>query len=270
MDRTFDIRRFGRYLAWDLRNARNNAGFSLLVYGVTPIFIFAFYQICSLVFNGGTSPFGLTPRLVCIFALIVLSAMMLPSRLYGRVTDRRYGTEFLLLPASTFEKFLSMVVIAGIVLPLCMSVLLLVSDSLLALCFPGLYGDALICMDNGVFFGLDALGGDDSVTFNFFLIMAMSWWTNLLVFILGAIFFKRSKVAKTILTYFLVSSVFGVAFSAIMLCASENPDAADMIGSMDDLQDLMSVLNWMVNIWYFLVSAVLLGLIYLRLRTIKH
>lgn len=270
MDRTFDIRRFGRYLAWDLRNARNNAGFSLLVYGVTPIFIFAFYQICSLVFNGGTSPFGLTPRLVCIFALIVLSAMMLPSRLYGRVTDRRYGTEFLLLPASTFEKFLSMIVIAGIVLPLCLSVLLLLSDALLALCFPGLYGEALICMDNGVFFGLDALGGDDSITFNFFLIMAMGWWTNLLVFILGAIFFKRSKVAKTILTYFLVSSVFGVAFSAIMLCASENPDAADMISSMDDLQDLMSVLNWMVNIWYFLVSAVLLGLIYLRLRTIKH
>ena len=64
--------------------------------------------------------------------------------------------------------------------------------------------------------------------------------------------------------------MFGVAFSAIMLCASENPDAADMISSMDDLQDLMSVLNWMVNIWYFLVSAVLLGLIYLRLRTIKH
>ena len=114
MDRTFDIRRFGRYLAWDLRNARNNAGFSLLVYGVTPIFIFAFFQICSLVFNGGTSPFGLTPRLVCIFALIVLSAMMLPSRLYGRVTDRRYGTEFLMLPASTFEKFISMVIVTAV------------------------------------------------------------------------------------------------------------------------------------------------------------
>ena len=77
-------------------------------------------------------------------------------------------------------------------------------------------------------------------------------------------------MAKTILTYFLVSSVIGVGISAIMLCASENPDAADMVSNMDDLQDLMSVLNWIANIWYFLVSAVLLGLIYLRLRTIKH
>ena len=63
MDRTFDIRRFGRYLAWDLRNARNNAGFSLLVYGVTPIFIFAFFQLCSLIFDGGVSTFGLTSDL---------------------------------------------------------------------------------------------------------------------------------------------------------------------------------------------------------------
>lgn len=270
MDRTFDIRRFGRYLAWDLRNARNNAGFTLLVYGVTPIFVFAFFQICSLIFSGGVTHFGLTPRLVCFYVLIVLSSMMIPSRLYGRVTDRRYGTEFLLLPASTFEKFLSMIIIAGIVQPLCMSVLLLVSDSLLALCFPGLYGDALICMDNAVFFGLDTLGGDDSVSFNFFLILVMSWWTNLLVFILGAIFFRKSKVAKTILTYFLVSSVIGVAISAVMLCASENPDAAAVVSSVDDLQSLISVLNCFVNVWYILASAVLLGLIYLRLRTIKH
>ena len=64
--------------------------------------------------------------------------------------------------------------------------------------------------------------------------------------------------------------MIGVGISAIMLCASENPDAAGMVSNMDDLQDLMSVLNWIANIWYFLVSAVLLGLIYLRLRTIKH
>ena len=100
MERIFDFRRFGRYLAYDLRNAKNNMGFTLLVYGVAPIFLFIIYEICSLIFSGYISPVGFAFRTVWLFALVLLCSIMAPSRLYGHVTDKRYGTEFLMLPVS--------------------------------------------------------------------------------------------------------------------------------------------------------------------------
>lgn len=271
MDRIFNLRRFGRYLAWDLRNARNNSGFSLLVYGITPIFIFVFYEICCLIFDGGFRNFSFGWRIGFIFALVVLFTMMNPSKLYGKITDKRYGSEFLLMPASTLEKFLSMIVVSAIVMPLCLSLLLLVSDSLLSLFFSGRYGEALICMDKSVFFGQRPLGSDDSITMNLFLTFLSSWWTNVFVFTLGAIFFKKSKVAKTILSYFLVSLVLSIILSAVVVNSPGIND--DMILGMlrvDDLQGLLSKINFFVNFAQGIVWAVLLGLIYWRLRSLKH
>ncbi len=72
MDRTFDIRRFGRYLVYDLRNAWNNAGFTLLVYGLAPIFFFFFYEICCLVFSGYFGDFGLGWRIPFLFVLMLV------------------------------------------------------------------------------------------------------------------------------------------------------------------------------------------------------
>lgn len=272
MDRIFNLNRFGRYLAWDIRNARNNSGFSLLVYGLAPVFIFAFYEICCLIFDGGFRNFAFAWRLGSIFALVVLFTMMNPSRLYGKITDRRYGTEFLLLPASTPEKFLSMTIVSAIVMPVCLSAALLVSDSLLALCFPGHYGEALICMDKSVFFGINPLGDEDSVSMNIFLVFMSSWWTNIFVFTLGAIFFRKSKVAKTILTYFLVSLVLGTVFSAIVINAPGFGEEmfTSMFAEAGDMRGLLSRINVIANVWQGIVWTVLLALTYWRLRSLKH
>ena len=162
MNIIFNFSRFGRYLVYDLRNAWNNAGFTLLVYGLAPIFFFFFYEICCLVFSGYFGDFGLGWRIPFLFVLMLVCFTLLPARLYGRVTDRRYGTEFLMLPASTFEKFLSMVIVTAVVMPLCLSLMLLVSDTLLGLIFGALYGEPLLFMDNSVLFGVDplAVAGD--------------------------------------------------------------------------------------------------------------
>lgn len=268
MNRIFDFGRFGRYLAYDLRNARNNMGFTLLVYGVALIFLFVFYEICSLVFSGSFSPVSFGFRTVWLLALVVLCSIMAPSRLYGRVTDKRFGTEFLLLPASTFEKFLSMVIISAIVLPVCLTVLLLFSDTLLGLLFPNYYGSPLLTMENASFFGYNP---SDTVYVNFPLGLIVCWLINMLVFTLGAIFFRKSKVAKTILSYFVVSMVIGVAFSAVIIRLAENgPEQVSSSLIFGDLQSAMNALNIFANLWYFLISVVLLGLIYWRLRTLKH
>lgn len=272
MDRIFNFRRFGRYLAWDLRNARNNSGFSLLVYGITPIFIFAFYEICCLIFSGRMANFSLNWRLGFMYVLVILFTILNPSKLYGKITDRRYGSEYLLLPASTLEKFLSMIVVSAVVLPLCLGVLMLVSDSLLALFFHSQYGDALVCMDNSVFFGLSPLGGnEDSIYMNMFLIFMTSWWSNIFVFTLGAIFFRKSKVAKTILSYFLITMVLSLLFTVAVTKAPGIDDGVVLdVLEVDDLQGLLSKINLVTNLLQGVVWAILLGLIYWRLRSLKH
>ena len=194
MNRIFNFSRFGRYLVYDLRNAWNNAGFTLLVYGLAPIFFFFFYEICCLVFSGYFGDFGLGWRIPFLFVLMLVCFTLLPARLYGRVTDRRYGTEFLMLPASTFEKFLSMVIVTAVVMPLCLSLMLLVSDTLLGLVFGALYGEPLLFMDKA-----------------------------------EALFTKNI-----------------------------------------DIQTVVNFLNVVSNVINFLISAVLLGLIYWRLRALKH
>ena len=270
MNRIFNFSRFGRYLAYDLRNAWNNAGFTLLVYGLALIFFFFFYEICCLVFSGSFADFGLGWRIPFLFVLMLVCFTLLPARLYGRVTDRRYGTEFLMLPASTFEKFLSMVIVTAVVMPLCLSLMLLVSDTLLGLVFGALYGEPLLFMDNAVLFGVDPLAvAGDSLYVNFFAGFLVGWWIWILFFILGSVFFKKSKVAKTLLSYLLISMVLGVTFSAILLKSQTGTVEAFFTKDID-IQTVVNSLNVVSNVINFLISAVLLGLIYWRLRALKH
>lgn len=270
MNRIFSFSRFGRYLAYDLRNAKNNAGFTLLVYGLAPIFFFFFYEICSLVFSGYFGNFGLGWRIPFLFVLMLVCFTLLPTRLYGRVTDKRYGTEFLMLPASTFEKFLSMVIVTAVAMPLGLMLMLLVSDTLLGLIFGAYYGEPLLFMDNAVLFGVDPLAvAGDSLYANFFAGFLLGWWIWILFFILGGIFFKKSKVAKTLLCYLLISLLLGVTFSAILL-KTQTGVAESLFSQAYDIQSVVNTLNVITNVWAFLISAVLLGLIYWRLRALKH
>ena len=199
---------------------------------------------------------------------MLLCSIMAPSRLYGHVTDKRYGTEFLMLPASTFEKFLSLVIISAVVMPLCLAVLLLVSDSLLGLLFPNYYGSPLLSMETPSFFGIS---NTDMVYVNYIFGFVVSWMVNMLVFTLGAIFFKKSKVAKTLLSYFAVSMVCGVLFSAVIIRLSQSvPELFPPDLRFTDVQGLIDALNLFANIWYFFIVLVLLGLIFWRLKTLKH
>lgn len=268
MNRIFNFSRFGRYLLYDLRNAKNNAGFTLTVYGLAPIFAFLFYELCSLIFSGMFANMGAGLRLVFLLALVFIFSMMIPGKLYGRVTDKRYGTEFLMLPASTFEKFLSMVLITAVLFPLCLILMLLVSDTLLGLIFPSNYGTPLLFMDNAEFFGINPLSITvDTLTINFFLAFVCSWMLNTMVFTLGAIFFKKSKVAKTLLIYMLVGLLLGSCFITLVMHASAI--SADMF-MIYDLQSFERTMNFVFNLWYSFATLLFLGLIYWRLKVLKH
>ena len=51
MNNIFNIKRFCNYFLYDLRNAKNNYGLSLLILGVMPVVLYIIVQLFSLIFT---------------------------------------------------------------------------------------------------------------------------------------------------------------------------------------------------------------------------
>ncbi len=263
MNRTFDFNRFGKYFLYDLRNAGNRFRVSLLVAALMPVIGFVVAEIFSLTLNGH---FASVPEPCRYFAAIVgitIAILAGPARIYGPITDKRSGSDYLLLPASVFEKWLSMMLVCILVLPVCLMAVMLAGDALLTLCFGSHYASSYLADILVRSFHIDA----GEVSFNLFAIGYFNWISNVLVFTLGAICFKKSKVAKTLLASMLV----GIVLSTVLSIAGGNAFfSSDSIFDIDDPYMIASGINHILNVCYAAAIILLGAAIYLRLKTIKH
>ena len=118
MNNTFNFRRFFKIFTYDINKSIKNYGVTFIVLSMMPILSPLIYGVLSLCFSFEWNVPGLISR-CAIFAtgLTVLILSFAPS-VYGKITDKRYGSEYLMIPASPFEKFLSMTIVTGIVLSL--------------------------------------------------------------------------------------------------------------------------------------------------------
>ena len=107
MNNIFNFKRFVNYLRFDLRNAKNYYGLSMLVVGLLPVIVFAFSQILYwMVSKDNVSlDFGLAFRCITLCIAVAIVNLTAPPKMYGRITERRCGSDWLLIPASTFEKW---------------------------------------------------------------------------------------------------------------------------------------------------------------------
>jgi hypothetical protein len=269
MNNIFDFKRFGKYFLYDLRNAKNNYALSLLILGTLPITLFVVYQLFSLIFTQRFIDVNDAAKYMQFFIATTVAILGAGTKIYGNLTEKRSGANFLMIPASTFEKWLSMVLMVCIVLPVILLVLQFGSDALMALIFPNTYG--------GRFFELvplqqvnDALTAE-GISINLPAIFILDWFESVLTFTLGAICFKRSKVAKTILCLFACSMVLSMIG---MIFVTGN--GTMVIGWFEWCDRFASPaeaargLNWLINISFFVFIGGLLGGIYYRLRTLKH
>lgn len=267
MNNIFDIKRFSTYFMYDLRNAKNNYGLSMVVVGLVPVIMFAFFQIIAWISNTDNSVFGSPVRVMSFLIACYIVLLSSPVKLYGRITERRYGSDWLLVPASTFEKWLSMMLITIVVIPVVMTVFLTVSDTALSLLFPYAYGETIFAMLDGVnIFDIEC-GSQLSINLGYPL--TMSWICNALTFTLGAILFKRAKIAKTILACMAIGVVSSSIFFSL-ISADSFELFIDEVEISGDPGRAVSILNNWVNITMILELVVLSVAIFFRLRTIKH
>lgn len=244
MNSIFNFSRFGKYFLYDLRNAKNSAGLSILVLGLLPIIIFVVFEICCLVLDGHLNESEDT-GMIAISAAVMASTIIAPKKLYGGITDKKIGADYLLIPASCFEKFLSMLLILCVIIPLLLCVTLTLTDGLMCLVFPKYYLPINVSND---------ITGDVNLT----PIVMGGWIGGILSFTLGALIFKKSKIAKTILAS-LVLSILMLPF--IKITAENYINVPEF--------DAARFINASANIQIFGWNSLLMIAIYLRLRYIK-
>jgi hypothetical protein len=226
-------------------------------------------------------------RSFAFFLCICVMIINMPVKCYGKITDRKDGSSWLMIPVSTFEKCLSMVIMTLIAIPVVTIGIYLLIDLIICKIDPAC-GTTLIEMVKDLF---NLLGNfkvssememADFPAVTTFVKQLSSPWLYIddfaqvsLTFLLGAIVFKSGKTSKTILA---------VLICGILVSTAAAPFLSHMFNSFTaDLQmETPENLNNLFNTGLFrhaalidtindtLVNMALLAGIYFRVKTLKH
>jgi len=289
----FNFRRFGKYFTTDFKTCWANYGLSLLTISLlSPLVLYVIIVTINQIMHNAWDGPDLGLRVFAFAVAMICMVVTMPVKCYGKITEKQYGSFWLTLPASRLEKFISMILMTCIIVP--------VSGALLYL---GL--DALICAfdhtcGQNLFAGgtelLQRMGEAKDVTLNLIdesitiedatlaqeIVRQMNnpWmyideiFCFTLPFLLGAVFFKNGKTVKTFIALFAISTVTGMICSPIMTNwvmemfnnLNEDPDAIlQMFNNklfknlvlIDTVTDTVTNLALMAGIW-------------LRIKTLKH
>ena len=279
MNKVFDIKRFGKYFTYDLNNALGNYGISALVIGLLPLIMLVFSVIFSLIIAGEAVTLPIQAKLALFGITVLVVVLSAPTKLYGSLTERRAGTDWLMIPASSFEKFLSMAIMLCIVLPLVVFGLFVVCDLLLGWIVPA-YGESIFkTLKDGInIVGLTMNPEDMPIVWptagGTFASVFLSWCGSILPFGLGAICFKKGKAAKTILCIFALEILLSILL--VILFKGGYERGFELGQRMSDFFENMTAekaqfwANLLISLMYLVIIGGLLTAIFFRVKTIKH
>lgn len=293
----FNFRRFGKYFASDFRTCTSNYGLSLLTISILiPVALYALSVIFSVIFMQSWSGPQFTLRLMAFFIAVFCIMVTMPVKCYGRITERKYGSFWVSLPASKLEKFLSMIIHTCFLVPIIGITLHLGVDWLICIFDKTCEGSMIVKavqlikeISNAwpeafeeIESELMALSGT-RVPLDFLKQMLSPWLyideyiVACLPFLLGAIYFKRAKTVFTFLALYAFSTItsiivmVGTPFIAgyymdmISGAVSEEELYLQMFNSgifkhlllIDILSDSISIIAMLALTWW-------------RIKTLKH
>ena len=275
MNNTFNLSRFGKYFVYDLKRQWQNIGLLMLIFALFPIIFYMLYMFFAALFDGGLWKIftGLSidgPNggvRFGIFALMTtLFVMLYPSRAYGEITDKAKGAEWLMLPASRLEKYVSMMLNTLVVIPIVFIAVYLLSDAFVCL-FDKSCGDPMMS------FRINELINTTDITIptNGFWLLAANIVEYAIIFLLGGLIFKKWKVVGTVIVLFALGMVFSflasVFFTNVDL-VSLGDWFTDWIIRHADSLDVW--LNAFINFWILLILAICGTWSWFRIKRIQH
>jgi hypothetical protein len=282
MNNTLDINRFGKILKHDGLNFFPNMILALAILWAIPIIIYLF---TSLIPSDETSKvFDAFSRINIISFIKKIVIIIAPVRLYKYCNDQRQGIGYAMLPASTLEKFLSMVIYCVIVAPIVYIAGALAIDSILAI-FNGPYDgfavayyfDTFAQFDHSieksqlVFNQEETLLLFNSISSTYILIISLLATLMLSsIFMFGNMIFKKHKTAKMIGILILLSIIFMI-ISINFIANHETLFDTMAEDGMDEF--LKRFLYIVLNAMFYteiIVSALLLWGVYRKIKTQKY
>lgn len=288
----FNFRRFGKYFASDIKTCWANFGLSLLTISlIVPVILYvvltAFNLILTSSWNG--PDMGIRTFAFCLAMFCIVVTM--PVKCYGRITEKQYGSFWLTLPASRLEKFISMFIMTCIIVPVAGIVIYLGMD-------------AVICAldhtcGNNLFTGgvelIRKMHDAQEITFNLMdeqmtvedaaiaqqVVSQISTpWIYMdeifgitLPFLLGAVFFKKGKTAKTILALFAISTATSIIMTPFLTDWVVEITNANNAGTLMDSffnNGLFKNLVLLDTISDAAINIAMLTGIWFRIKTLKH
>ena len=273
MSEIFNFQRFWTYFKYDLKQMWRNHSKAAIVIGGSIAFLYVLWVLFSLVFTQKWQ----APPIEARFVLLVLAFTVLEfyqTRTYGYLTEKKAGSSWLMIPASRTEKFVSMLLMTLVVIPIFFFAVYFLIDGVLSLVDPT-FGKALITGFTGTYRemidGLASLNGESPITFTpgtVFFMGIVGFFCNFLYFLLCGICFKKNKIVGAIAILFGLSIVLSVLTGLIV------PQLAESFTNVDLAEDeAAKLLAGFLNASEVLMCLLAAGLgwgIWRRIKTIQH
>ncbi len=269
----FDFSRFGKYLVYDLKNAWNSYGVAIITLASIPLVVYVAHILFGNLWSVRWTAPSLSSRM-SIFALTtIVMAITIPSKLYGNLTSKKEGTAYLMVPSSTLEKFVSMLLVCLIALPVAYFGVYFIEDWLLSVFDPSMTGTVFSTVSEGLLgpgaSNIVTDGEDMSITLMGKGIPAiyMSIAVTLMIFLLGALCFKKWKIVGTIAVLFALSVLMTLILAAMVNSGFDGSAIREYLYANIDRIDKI------FNLWSIIINTVIVcGLgagIFFRLKSLK-
>ena len=283
----FNLSRFGKYFAADIRRCAANYGLPMALISLMGLFTYLLFGTFTLAMDGTWESADGSMRSFAFLLCTCILIVNMPVKCYGMVTDRKEGASWLMIPASTFEKFLSMTIMTAIAVPAVTIGAYLLTDMIICKADPAC-GTTLLAMIRDLFnllgnFRISAqMELSEFPAISQFAEQMSSPWLYIddaiqisLIFLFGAVFFKSGKTSKTILSVIVLAMAFSMAATPLMSHIFSSFTADLQMETPENLNNLFSTglfrhaaLIDTVN--DTMVNLALLAGIFFRVKTLKH
>ena len=247
-----------------------DSGLSLLIIGAMPVFQYLIPEVFSLVFTCHSMDLGAWGKIPAYLSFILIAGIFFPTRHYGILTEKRQGSDWLMLPASTLEKWFSMLLVTCVAVPVALLAELLLTDGLMSLIFSGSYGilaaSEIVHTMSKFWAELHTDAGGLFISWP--VAIWLSWCEGVLFFAFGAMLFKKTKVVKTFLLAFGLGMLISLVTIAVMKAIGMNGMNIDTTNFTEEV--FIRTMNWIIFAIYFVWFALQDLVLYLRMKTLKH
>lgn len=281
MNNTLDINRLGKVVKHDAMSFFQNLGLTLVILWAIPVVVWLFASFTPV--EGNITEYS---RVSIISTLLTITLIIAPARLYKYCNDQRKGIGYAMMPASSLEKFLSMVFYCVIVAPIIYLAGALAIDSILAVIggpYQGFaiadYFDKFTQLKHAwVNMGV-AMDGDYAIYEEYAKIFspAVLIITNILsllmlssIFMFGNMVFKKRKTGKMIGILILLFIIFMIIMVNYVSHHETMFDNMDQENATLVIKRMMYIINRASIIVSAIISAVMLWLTYYKIKTQKY